>query len=394
MRVNLQKAAELSVELRIDVQDNGPGIPADRMDRLFKSFSQVDASTTRKHGGTGLGLAISRQLTELMGGQIGVESQAGQGARFWFTLMLEKGQAPADAQTISAQAIRGKRILVIDDNATDRELFCAYLNTWGCRFDSAANSRAGLEKLREAAANDPFDAVLMDFMMPEISGDRLGEMIKSDPATCKTALIIITSRGWRGDGQRMKKIGFEGYLTKPIKRHHLLQCLLQVIDRRPGSTAEPDTQGPMVTRHTIDAVAPTQQRLLVVEDNPVNQKVAVLLLKKMGYHADVATNGQEAVDLLAQTSYDLVLMDQQMPVMDGLQATRTIRSSSAVSNNKITIVAMTANALKGDRERCLDAGMDDYISKPIDPDNFQRILQKWLHTESNPRQTDATHHQA
>jgi PAS domain S-box-containing protein len=378
VRVNLEKTDGDSVELLIEVQDNGPGIPADRMNRLFQSFSQVDASTTRKHGGTGLGLVISKQLTELMGGDIGVESHPGHGARFWFTLMLEKRPAPEGGHRVSPDRIQGKRVLVVDDNPTNRELFCAYLNTWGCRFDTASSSETGLEKLRDAATEDPFDVALVDFMMPGMAGDRLGQMIKQDPGIEHTALIMLTSRGLRGDSQRMKEIGFAGYLSKPVKRRHLFECLVQVLARSPQAASGLHSPKTMVTRYTIDEARRKERRLLVVEDNPVNQKVALLILKKMGYQADVANNGREALAALKQAPYDLVLMDQQMPEMDGLEATRAIRASADVINRRVPIIAMTANALKGDRERCLEAGMDGYLSKPVKPDQLKNKLDQWL----------------
>ncbi|MCB2146882.1 MAG: response regulator [Deltaproteobacteria bacterium] len=378
VRVNLEKTNADAVELLIEVQDNGPGIPADRMNRLFQSFSQVDASTTRKHGGTGLGLAISKQLTELMGGSIGVESQPNRGARFWFTLVLEKRPAPEGVHRAPPDMLQGKRVLVVDDNPTNRELFGAYLNTWGCRFDTASSSETGLEKLRDAAADDPFDAALVDFMMPGTAGDRLGQMIKQDPVIEHTALIMLTSRGLRGDSQRMKEIGFAGYLLKPVKRQHLFECLVQVLARSPQTASGLHSPEPMVTRHTIDEARHKERRLLVVEDNLVNQKVAMLLLEKMGYRVDVAANGRDAVDALKQVRYDLVLMDQQMPEMDGLEATRVIRASAEVTNRRVPIIAMTANALKGDRERCLKAGMDDYLSKPVKPAQLKNKLDQWL----------------
>jgi PAS domain S-box-containing protein len=378
VRVELARMDGDMAELIIDVQDNGPGIPADRIDRLFKSFSQVDASTTRKHGGTGLGLVISKQLTELMGGKIGVESQPGQGARFWFTLVLPTRSAPESDNRTSPEVIQGKRILVVDDNATNRDLFCAYLSTWGCRFDTASSGERGLEKLRAAASDAPFDAALVDFMMPGMAGDRLGQIIKKDPTIQSTALIMLTSRGLRGDSQRMKAIGFVGYLTKPVKRQHLFECLVQVLARSPQGASGLHPPAPMVTRHSIDEARRKELRLLVVEDNLVNQKVALLMLKKMGYRADVANNGREALEALTQAAYDLVLMDQQMPEMDGLEATRFIRASSDVIDNHVPIVAMTANALKGDRERCLEAGMDDYLSKPVKPDQLKNKLDQWL----------------
>ena len=378
VHISVSEERDTQIDLRVEVRDSGPGIPPDKMDRLFKSFSQVDASTTRKHGGTGLGLAISRQLTELLGGKIGVASRLEGGAVFWFSLHLEKCPTPPESGQTVPEDIKGKRILIVDDNKTNRNLFSTYLERWGCVFDTAADGRSALDKLRTAAgADQPFDAALIDYMMPGIDGDRLGRRIKADPAIRGTALIMLTSRGLRGDGQRMKEIGFAGYLTKPVKRRNLMNCLLQVLCIASAETS--DAHPPrLVTRHTIKEDAASSARLLIVEDNPVNQKVALLMLKKLGYRADIAANGKEAVTALERVSYDLVFMDQQMPEMDGLEATRIIRSSADVGNADVPIIAMTANALKGDKEICLNAGMNDYLSKPVNAEKIKRMLDKWL----------------
>jgi signal transduction histidine kinase/DNA-binding response OmpR family regulator len=378
LRITVVQEQDHTIDLQVAVKDSGPGIAPEKINRLFKSFSQVDASTTRKHGGTGLGLVISKQLTELMGGEIGVTSQKGDGAVFWFTLHLEKCQAPPDTRMAVPEQIKGKHVLVVDDNATNRDLFSTYLNIWGCVYDTACNGNEALEKLNAAAAQQkPFDAALVDYMMPGMDGDHLGKQIKSDPAIQGTALIMLTSRGLRGDSRRMREIGFVGYLTKPVKRRYLLDCLLKVLCIMPGETG---TAGPqqMVTRHTIKAEAALSARFLIVEDNPVNQKVALLMIKKLGYRADIANNGKEAVAALQERHYDLVFMDQQMPEMDGLEATRVIRSSPDVHDTSVPIIAMTANALKGDRQICLDAGMDDYLSKPVTADKIKAMLDKWL----------------
>jgi signal transduction histidine kinase/DNA-binding response OmpR family regulator len=378
LRITVIEQRDRAIDLKVAVQDSGPGIAPEKINRLFKSFSQVDASTTRKHGGTGLGLVISKQLTELMGGRIGVTSQMGGGAIFWFTLHLEKRQPPPNTRMAVPEQIKGKRVLVVDDNVTNRDLFSSYLNTWGCVYDTASDGNEALEKLHAAAAQQkPFDAALVDYMMPGMDGDHLGKQIKSDPAIEGTALIMLTSRGLRGDGQRMRGIGFVGYLTKPVKRRYLLDCLLKVLCIIPGETGATGPQQ-LVTRHTIKADADASARFLIVEDNLVNQKVALLMIQKLGYHADIAGNGKEAVAALQQRPYDLVFMDQQMPEMDGLEATRVIRSSPDVFNTSVPIIAMTANALKGDRQICLDAGMDDYLSKPVTADKIKAMLDKWL----------------
>ena len=378
LRITVIEERDRTIDLQVAVQDSGPGIPQEKMNRLFKSFSQVDASTTRKHGGTGLGLVISKQLTELMGGKIGVTSQMGDGAVFWFTLHLEKREAPPNTQMAVPEQIKGKRVLVVDDNVTNRDLFSTYLNIWGCAYDTACDGNEALEKLHAAAARQkPFDAALVDYMMPGMDGDRLGKKIKGDPAIQATALIMLTSRGLRGDSQRMREIGFVGYLTKPVKRRYLLDCLLRVLCIMPDETGAQEPPQ-MVTRHTIKENAASSARFLIVEDNPVNQKVALLMIQKLGYRADIAGNGKEAVAALQERPYDLVFMDQQMPEMDGLEATRVIRSSCDVFDTGVPIIAMTANALKGDRQICLDAGMDDYLSKPVTADKIKAMLDKWL----------------
>jgi signal transduction histidine kinase/DNA-binding response OmpR family regulator len=378
LRITVVREQDRTIDLKVAVQDSGPGIPPQKMNRLFKSFSQVDASTTRKHGGTGLGLVISKQLVELMGGEIGVTSRMGEGAVFWFTLQLEKRQVPDDKRMAVPKQIKGKRILVVDDNATNRELFSTYLNIWGCIFDTAADGKEALDKLHAAAASrQPFDAALVDYMMPGMDGDRLGKRIKYDPAIKRTALIMLTSRGLRGDSRRMREIGFVGYLTKPVKRRYLLDCLLKVLCILPDAVDGAEPQ-PMVTRHTIKEDAAASARLLIVEDNPVNQKVALLMIKKLGYRADVANNGKEAVAAVKRQRYDLIFMDQQMPEMDGLEATRIIRSASDGLDGNLPIIAMTANALKGDRQICIDAGMNDYLSKPVNADKIKTMLDKWL----------------
>ncbi len=378
LRITVVQTQDRTIDLKVAVRDSGPGIPPEKMNHLFKSFSQVDGSITRKHGGTGLGLVISKQLTELMGGEIGVTSKVGEGAVFWFRLPLKKCPTPPVTQSSVPEKIKGKRVLIVDDNSTNRELFSTYLEIWGCIVDTAADGVEALEKLRGAAARQqPFDAALVDYMMPGMDGDHLGKQIKQDPVIQDTALIMLTSRGLRGDGRRMKEIGFAGYLTKPVKRRYLMDCLLQVLCIMPKDTSGIVPQK-MVTRHTIKEAATSSARLLVVEDNMVNQKVALLMIKKLGYQADIANNGKEAVAALQKRRYDLVFMDQQMPEMDGLEATRVIRSSPDILHRNLPIIAMTANALKGDRQICINAGMNDYLPKPVNADKIKTMLEKWL----------------
>jgi signal transduction histidine kinase/DNA-binding response OmpR family regulator len=378
VRVSLDGENDTQATVRFAVTDTGIGIPRNRLNRLFKSFSQADASTTRKYGGTGLGLAISKRLCEMMGGEIGVESEEGKGSTFWFTAVLEKQPERQEALLVLPADILGKRILVVDDNATNREVLSAYLGSWDCQCHVASGAQEALCMLREAVETEaPFHLVILDHMMPEMDGEALGRAIKADPMLKDTPLVMLTSWGRRGDAARVKEIGFSAYLTKPVKHSQLFDCLVTVLGEGSGR-AKQDKKPPLVTRHTL-AEAKRRVRILLVEDNIVNQKLAVRLLEKMGYRSDAVGNGKEAVEALEMVPYDVVLMDVQMPEMDGYEATRVIRNpQSKVQNHDVPIVAMTANAMKGDRERCLEAGMDDYLSKPIQPQKLLEVIQTFL----------------
>ena len=369
------------VTLRFAVKDTGIGIPADRLDRLFKSFSQVDGSTTRKYGGTGLGLAISRQLVQLMHGEIGVDSQPGEGSTFWFTARLgRQTDAPvrAPSQSEIAEAIQGKSILVVDDNATNRAILRDMLNSWGATSVETESGEAAMEAMREATSkNKPFDAAILDYMMPEMNGEELGRAIRADDGIATTPLIMLTSRGIRGDAARLKQIGFDGYLTKPVRYSHLHDCLGVVLGANP-EVREIGTQK-LVTRHTLDEDRKRRVRILLAEDNRISRKVALRTLENLGYHAEAVTNGAEAVEALTRDDYDLVFMDCQMPELDGYEATGRIREGAdGVRNPRVPIVAMTANAMKGDREKCLEAGMDDYVTKPIHAQDVLDAIERQL----------------
>jgi len=378
IQVSLDEETDTHATVRFAVTDTGIGIPRDRLYRLFKSFSQADASTTRKYGGTGLGLAISKRLSEMMGGEIGVDSEQGKGSTFWFTAVLEKQPERQEALPVLPADILGKRVLVVDDNQTNREVLSAYLGSWDCHCAAAAGAREALGMLREAAkAADPFHLVILDQIMPEMDGEALGRAIKAEPALKQTPLVMLTSWGRRGDAARVREIGFSAYLTKPIKHSQLFDCLVTVLGKEPARAKE-DEKPPLVTRHTL-AEARRKARILLVEDNIVNQKLATRLLEKMGYRSDAVGNGREAVKALETVAYDVVLMDVQMPEMDGYEATRVIRDpQSSVQNHEVPIIAMTANAMKGDRERCIKAGMDDYVSKPIEPKKLLEVIKTSL----------------
>jgi signal transduction histidine kinase/CheY-like chemotaxis protein/HPt (histidine-containing phosphotransfer) domain-containing protein len=380
--VTLDRETDTQVTVRFTVRDTGIGIPEEYIDRLFKSFSQADASTTRKYGGTGLGLAISRQLVEKMGGQIGVESRIGKGSVFWFTVVLAKRTGRVQCSTPGIGTVEGLRVLAVDDNETNRHILSRYLTAWGCRPAQAASAQEALAKLREAQArDDPFSIAILDFNMPEMNGETLGRQIKNDPELCDVTLVMLTSTAKRGDAKRFSDADFAAYLVKPVKQSQMLDCLQTVV----GKTASPLVESPraIVTRHTIAEGRKRRARILLAEDNIANQKVALLVLeRKLGYRVDVVANGSEAIDALNQRDYDLVLMDCQMPEMDGYQASRFVRDpDSTVRNHDIPIVAMTANALKGDREKCLAAGMDDYVVKPVKPEALAAAIERNLQTK-------------
>ena len=382
-----------SVVLRFAICDTGIGIPENRRAAIFAPFTQVDGSTTRKYGGSGLGLAICKQLTELMGGEIGIESEEGKGSTFWFTARFEK-QTNIEMQcnaSLQHADIQGTKVLAVDDNATNRMLMITLLNHWGCRYETAADGATALALLHEAVEQgDPYRIALLDQEMPGMDGDDLCRLIKADPLLNATLMVMVTSLGLRGDAAQLAKIGFAAYLTKPVRQKQLHECLELVLGRanQPPShqqtsevskTTEVYLKGPgIVTRHTV-AEAGHTVRILLAEDNVINQKVAQQMLKKLGYSADVVANGLEAVRALKMINYDMVLMDCQMPEMDGFEATAMIRSpDSNVHNHTIPIIAMTANAMKGDREKCLEAGMNDYLAKPVKKDELSVMLEKWV----------------
>ncbi len=394
--VHKESESEGDVTLAFSVSDTGPGIPPDRLDAIFSEFEQADSGTTRKFGGTGLGLSIVKRLVEMMGGTIGVESE-GLGATFHFTVVLKKSDEQVVESIGSMVAdVRDQRFLVVDDNATNRRLLSTLLASWNCRSAEAEDADEAMRLLRQGMKeNDPFGIAILDMLMPGTDGETLGRWIKEDPGLRDTVLLVMaTSAGLRGDAARMKDIGFSAYLTKPIKQSSLYNTLVTVLcdASRP---APADKKRRLVTRHTLSSSVDHHARILIAEDNPINQKVALGILKKLGYRSDVVANGREALTALETLPYDLVLMDCQMPEMDGYEASRRIRSQESgvrgqgSGGGRIPIIAMTANAMKSDREKCLEAGMDDYVTKPVDPQVLREALERWL-PEVGGRRSEAS----
>ena len=386
VRANLASETDAEVVLRFSVKDTGIGIPAEKQGLLFQKFTQGDASTTRRYGGTGLGLAISKQLVELMGGEIGLLSEAGRGSEFWFTARFAK-QAGRERSLTPTAEIRGLHFLVVDDNATNRQVLSAQLNAWGVRSEETPDGPTALLALvRARDAGDPFAAAIVDMQMPGMDGADLARAIKADETLAHTRLVLMTSYGARGDARHMQEAGFAAYLVKPTRQSDLFDCLSAVL----AGAAVAQPARPIVTRHAIRELRRGAVRILLAEDNITNQHVALGILKKLGLRADAVADGAEAIKSLESLPYDLVLMDVQMPEMDGLEATRHIRDPrSAVLQHGIPIIAMTAHALQGDREECLAAGMDDYVTKPVSPQSLAEALDRWLPREDTARPAHA-----
>jgi PAS domain S-box-containing protein len=348
--------------VRFAVRDTGIGIPPDKRAAIFEEFGQADASTTRKYGGTGLGLAISRRLVRLMGGELAVQSEVGRGSEFHFTLPLESMTEPAKADGAAPVAVHlvGRRALIVDDNATNRRIVGDVLRAAGLRVEEAIDGGAGLAAIRRARDEGAaYDLAILDAQMPELDGFGVARAVQQDSGLTRTRLLLLTSAGQRGDGQRCRELGIRGYLSKPASRSDLLEAVSAVLGMPAAGPAQPSH---IVTRHTI-AESRKHLRILLAEDNPVNQEVAASMLRKRGHQVDVVGDGRAAVLAAARTSYDVVLMDIQMPELDGFEATQAIRGTSA--GRELPIIALTAHALSGERERCLSRGMTGYLTKPF-----------------------------
>jgi signal transduction histidine kinase/DNA-binding response OmpR family regulator len=385
VRVAKENETETHATISFSIKDTGVGISEEVQQRLFQAFTQADNSTTRKFGGTGLGLAISKQLVEMMGGKIGVRSEPGTGSTFWFSARLEKQTGPAaPAPSIYFRDLFDLRVLVVDDNATNRQILRHQLFAWKMQKGSAANGFEALELLRTAVADGkPYDLALLDMQMPEMDGMTLARSIKADPAISSTRLIILTSMGYMHSQPELKAAGVDAYLVKPVKQSRLFDCLVNVLGRAAAEHVftAPTSDAPAAPSQD-DLTAARHTRILLAEDNIVNQKVAIAQLKGLGFTADAVANGHEVLSALKQVPYDIILMDCQMPEMDGYEASRMIRQAERTANHSwkapLHIIAMTANAMTGDREKCLAAGMDDYLSKPVRKAELRSALMKWL----------------
>jgi CheY-like chemotaxis protein/HPt (histidine-containing phosphotransfer) domain-containing protein len=373
--------------------------------KLFNPFVQADGSTTRKYGGTGLGLAICKQLVDLMQGRIGVDSTVGQGSRFWFTARVIRQPEPPPPLPVALAALRDHRVLIVSDHATNRSLLEEQLLAQGAIPESVADGEQALTRLQGAGKlGAPFEVAIVDMERPEPEGLDVARRLRADPALAPLRLILLTACGYRGAAQAAQEAGFDAFLMKPVRPAQLYECLRLALE---GVSTGPGAGGagpaPLITRHTVrEAETRRCARVLVVEDNVVNQKVTAKMLERAGYRVDVVANGRLAVEAVARVPYTLVFMDCQMPEMDGLEATREIRRREAMGlkteahpsadgpgraaavTRRIPIIAMTANSLEGDRERCLEAGMDDYVPKPVRREELAAALARWDANHAGP----------
>ncbi len=379
-----ERREDAEVELRFSVKDTGIGIAADKQQTIFEAFAQEDASTTRRFGGTGLGLAICCKLVDIMGGRIWLESEIGKGTTFYFTVKFGIGKKQPHRAATLGTLLKECPTVIVDDNETNCRILKEVLKSWDMSPAAVGNGPSALIEMKRAVAEGhPYRLVLLDCMMPEMDGFTLAQRIRQNADFENPAMIMISSAAQAGDASRCREIGIARYMTKPIVQSELLEAVAEVLEpaesvvgvpRRP-TEPEPASHGPAL-------------RILLAEDGLVNQRVAVGLLERRGHHVVVATNGEEAVKALEEDRFDLVLMDVQMPVMDGLEATQIVRQRERQSGVHLPVIAMTASAMKGDREKCLEAGMDDYLSKPIDPEHLSDMLAKYTLREPNAGESE------
>jgi signal transduction histidine kinase/DNA-binding response OmpR family regulator len=381
LQVRCCSVSDKDAMVEVAVEDTGIGISEQERSRLFESFFQVDGSFTRQYGGTGLGLAISRQLVELMGGEIGVESTPGKGSRFWFNLLLPMGSKP---EPLPFASLAGVRVLVVDDNMVNLRVMEEQLKSVSMEVETVTDGEQAIDLMKQGVVSgSPFQLVLFDFDMPGQDGEAVAYAVRSDERLQSVPLVLLTSFGKKGDAERFKEAGYSAYLSKPVLSTVLYQTLSSVLGLKSrGGDA------PIITRHTIEEVVQKEPddeigfrgRVLLVEDVPANQKVAAVMLQRFGLEVDLAENGKQALEKWEREHYDLILMDCQMPVMDGYDATREIRSY--VDRERTPIVALTANALESDRKRCGEAGMDDFVAKPFERNDLVKVLERWLPEKS------------
>jgi signal transduction histidine kinase/DNA-binding response OmpR family regulator len=384
--VSCEKHDEKEACIRVEVIDTGVGISAEVQPRLFQPFTQADGSTTRRYGGTGLGLAISKQLVEMMNGEIGVQSNLGKGSKFWFTAQFLRQAEQPGTGLPGMDSLSALRVLVVDDNATNREIVQRHLIGWSVQNNSASNAADAMAALRSAAASgQPYHLAVLGLQRPDCNAVMLGQIIKADPAIADVGLILLTPLGQRLSEEEMRRHGIAACLGKPVRQSEFFNTLVNTM-----SPTASEIHAPPTATSIQAAFRPVSSddypRLLLAEDNAVNQKVATRLLQKLGYSADIATNGVEVLEALARRPYPLILMDCHMPEMDGFTAARNIRQREAFQSAghpikpRVRIVAVTADAMQGDREKCLQAGMDDYITKPVRLEDLRRVLEKNLPT--------------
>jgi len=399
----LEKDLADAVVVRFEVTDSGIGIPQDVQARLFQPFTQADSSTSRKYGGTGLGLAISKQIAEQMGGSVGIISRSGHGSTFWCTAHFLRQTTPPLAIRPSAD-LAGRRVLIVDDNESNRMILHYLVTGWGMVDDQALDAASAMTLIEQRAMNGLFyDVAIVDMLMPGKDGLQLAKELKVHPVGSQIRLVILTSLVQRGHAELAHQAGFAAYLTKPARYDQLSNCLRTVLGlselvSEGKTTAVPAPAPPLITQHTIAEIE-SAPRVLVAEDNLINQKLTVRMLEKLGYQSDVVGNGQEALSALARRSYVAILMDCQMPLLDGFETTKLIRRNEATAQEStavdsiparhIPIVAVTANAMHGDRERCLAAGMDDYLTKPIRKEELSGMLDRWIPVSTHSQAADA-----
>lgn len=362
--------------LLFSISDTGIGIPHDKQSAIFERFVQVDSTSTRKYGGTGLGLTISSELVKLMGGEIGVQSEPGKGSTFWFTIVTDKPTEEGTRPLVIPMDLKDVPILVVDDNKTNRLILEKIVSGFGCEVFKASTGFEALSILhKKASLGEPVRLVLLDMQMPEMDGERVLKEIKMDPELRSTKVIILTSMGHRGDAARLEGMGCSAYLLKPVRQKELFNTILTVLGQE-GKAIKKNTSS-LITKHVLNESEREHNSILLAEDNPVNQMLALRLLQKVGYAVDVVETGKQALEAVQRKAYRIVLMDVQMPEMDGFEATKRIRQLGG-NIAKVPIIAMTAYAMAGDREKCLQAGMDDYIPKPLNVDETLSLIKKYM----------------